>query len=59
MTVNDKHPADVDPGCLQVRNAPADIKRWLLGGPKLDDASVATIRDRSRDTGRTIELQHD
>ncbi|MBF0561970.1 MAG: type II toxin-antitoxin system Phd/YefM family antitoxin [Alphaproteobacteria bacterium] len=29
---------------------------YLMAGPKLDDDTIAVINDRSRDTGREIEL---
>jgi len=29
---------------------------YLLAGPKLDDGTVALINDRSRDTGREIDV---
>ncbi|MBW7849558.1 MAG: type II toxin-antitoxin system Phd/YefM family antitoxin [Rhodospirillales bacterium] len=29
---------------------------YLMAGPKLDDDAIASINDRSRDTGRTVDL---
>ena len=35
-----------------IASGQADLKAWLLGGPKVDDWVV----ERERDTGRAVEL---
>ena len=32
------------------------LVEFLLGGPKWDDETIAVINDRSKDTGRDIDL---
>ena len=32
------------------------LRDYLLAGPKLDDDTITMINDRSRDTGRVIDL---
>lgn len=34
----------------------SSLVEYLMAGPKIDDATIAEINDRFRDTGREIEL---